>query len=332
MIVVSLLTLGACSEPIDFDPGQIEPYAVLLSRPMNDSTVCVYLTYSRFFLDNRQPASISDATVTLEVNGTASVGTYDADAYMDYGGYTFAVLPQPGDTLKVTASIPGYGKTVKATTSIPPMPEIEVLDYVIDTGKGVTENEYYYYRDYYYYKIRFKVKCHSNDEYYLVSIKYADTKCVDSVWAWDTANWARTYFTVSDPLVNTSNLEDAIDGYDGSFYGDEMLFSSELFQNGEHEFTAIASYWPNFADCDYAELPLRLDVKTLSRELYRYEKTAGNASYDYFETLFSEPVQVMCNIKGGIGIFGGSCCKKFNLPEPRYESFTHSDNYYFKKK
>ena len=117
IIIVATLVMASCSEPIDFKPGQVEPYAVLLSRPTNDSTVCVHLAYSRFFLDNRDPEAISDATVTLDVNGVTSVGTYDAGAYLGYGGYTFTAMPQPGDTLKVTASIPGYDKTVKATTS-----------------------------------------------------------------------------------------------------------------------------------------------------------------------------------------------------------------------
>ena len=69
----------------------------------------------------------------------------------------------------------------------------------------------------------------------------------------------------------------------------------------------------------------------MTRELYRYEQTADNASYDLFEGLFSEPVQVICNIDGGIGILGGSSCKRFSLPTPRFETFPHDSDYYFKK-
>ena len=336
IIIVATLVMASCSEPIDFKPGQVEPYAVLLSRPTNDSTVCVHLAFSRFFLDNRDPEAISDATVTLDVNGVTSVGTYDAGAYLGYGGYTFTAMPQPGDTLKVTASIPGYDKTVKATTSIPHFPEVEVLDYVIDTGSGRTYDEYgYYIGDNYYYKIRFKVKSRSNDEFYSVAVEHADIRSVDTILVWDTTNWLTTSFSMNDPLVNNQNIEDVIEGYNGSFYGDEVFFSSELFQSGEHEFTMVIAYWPDYyggyVNLDYSELPLRLRVRSLTRELYRYEQTADNASYDLFEGLFSEPVQVICNIDGGIGIFGGSSCKRFSLPTPRFETFPHDSDYYFKK-
>ncbi len=333
VLVAASLLLNACSEPIEFDPGQVEPYAVLLSRPMNDSTVCVHLSYSRFFLDNREPEAVSDALVTLDVNGVASVGAYDAGAYFGYGAYTFTSKPQPGDILKVTASIPGYDRTVKATTSIPPAANVEILDYVIDTsGRQTNDGDYYYYGDNFYYKIRFKVKSHSNDEFYCVSIKHADTRRVGMNWVWDTTNWIRTYFSMNDPLVNSQNVEDVIEGYDGTFYGDEAFFSSELFQNGEHEFSVVVEEWPDYGNgLDYAHFPLLLEVRTLSRELYRYEQTADNATYDFFDGLFSEPVQVICNIEGGIGIFGGSCRKRFSLPEPRYEGFPHDDYYFYKK-
>jgi len=111
-----------------------------------------------------------------------------------------------------------------------------------------------------------------------------------------------------------------------------MTFSSELFQNGEHEFTAIFSVWPDIDGMDYVHIPLQLEVKGLSKELYRYEQTSANAEYDSFDGLFSEPVQVICNIDGGIGVFGGATKKTYIMPEPRFGTFSHDDGYYFKKK
>lgn len=347
------MLLGACEKPVDFDPGEVKPYVVMISKPVSDSLMSVFVGYSRFFLDNRNFGTVTDATVTLSDGIGTYTGVYDPRGFLlpggyyyyeddywagdsvFYGGYTFTLRPQPGDTLRLTAAVPGYDKMVSATTAMPRLPEVEVLDLVVDTGKGNYYDEYggYYSRSDYYYKVRFKVKSHGND-YYSVSIKRTAgwVRGTYGIMYWDTVNMRNVYFSVNDPLVNSHDLVDAIDGYDGSFYGDEMAFSSELFQNGEHEFTAIFSVWPDIDGMDYVHIPLQLEVKGLSKELYRYEQTSANAEYDSFDGLFSEPVQVICNIDGGIGVFGGATKKTYIMPEPRIGTFSHDDGYYFKKK
>lgn len=354
IILAAVVLLGACEKPVDFDPGEVKPYVVMISKPVSDSLMSVYVGYSRFFLDNRSFGTVTDATVTLSDGTGTYTGVYDPRGFLlsgshyyytdgeywmedsvFYGGYTFTLRPQPGDTLRLTATVPGYDKEISATTTMPRMPEVEVLDLVVDTGNGNYYDEYggYYGKDNYYYKVRFKVKSHGNDDYYSVSIKYAGEFLNSSGLSyWDTVHMRSTMFSVNDPLVNSHDLVDAIDGYDGSFYGDEMAFSSELFQNGEHEFTAIFSIWPNLDEFDYAQIPIRLEVRSLSKELYRYEQTSANAEYDLFDGLFSEPVQVICNIDGGIGVFGGATQKTYRMPQSRYGTFSHDDGYYFKKK
>ena len=99
LLLVTAL-FSSCVEPIEFDPGETSPYVVLISRPTSDSTVCVHLSRSRFFLENNVPQAISDAQVTLSLNGVATTGVFDDDAYNGFGAYTFAVLPQPGDSLR----------------------------------------------------------------------------------------------------------------------------------------------------------------------------------------------------------------------------------------
>ena len=343
----ALALLSSCEKPIDFDPGEVSPYVVMISKPVNDSLMSVYVGYSRFFLDNRQFVAISDATVTLTDGTGTYAGVYDpkcfflsdyygyygGDEYwygdsVFYGGYAFTLRPQPGDTLRLTATVPGYDKTVTASTSIPQLPEIEVVDCIVDT------TDYYNY----YYRLRFKVKSHSDAEYYSVAIKNAVTRYISSsdTYYWDTVNLSPVYFSVNDPLVNSSDIEDVIDGYDGSFYGNEMYFSSDMFQGGEHEFTAVFSLYPyDYSDpsneLDYRQVPILLEVKSLTRELYRYEKTSVNAEYNSFDGLFSEPTQVICNVKGGIGVFGGASQKTFKTKANRCEVFSHNDGYYFKK-
>lgn len=349
------MLLGACEKPVDFDPGEVKPYVVMISKPVSDSLMSVFVGYSRFFLDNRSFGTVTDATVTLSDGTGTYTGVYDPRGFLlsgshyyytdgeywmedsvFYGGYTFTLRPKPGDTLRLTATVPGYDKMVSATTAMPQMPEVEVLEFVIDTGKGSHYDEYggYYTNDSRYYKIRFKVKCQNPDEFFSVKVQNSEYRRIhptQNIYGWDTNYWENNYFTVNDPLVNSSSIEDVIDGYDGSFNGEEMFFSSELFQNGEHEFTAIFSKWPT-GSADYDYMAVRIEVKSLTRELYRYEQTSKSAEYDSFDGLFSEPVQVICNIDGGIGVFGGATKKTYIMPEPRFGTFSHDDGYYFKKK
>ena len=348
------MLLGSCEKPLDFDPGEVSPYVVVISRPVNDSLMSVFVGYSRFFLDNRAYNTVTDATVTVTDGAGTYAGTYEPNCFVlnngymvydddgeywsdstFYGGYTFTLRPQPGDTLRLQASVPGYDKMVSATTTIPQQPEVEVLEFVIDTGKGSYYDEYggYYSNDSRYYKIRFKVKCQNPDEFFSVKVQNSEYRRIhptQNIYGWDTNYWENNYFTVNDPLVNSSSIEDVIDGYDGSFNGEEMFFSSELFQNGEHEFTAIFSKWPT-GSADYDYMAVRIEVKSLTRELYRYEQTSKSAEYDSFDGLFSEPVQVICNIKGGIGVFGGASSKNYRMPEATYGTFQHNDGYYYKK-
>lgn len=327
-LVFAAALFGACVEPIEFDPGEMSPYAVLLSRPTNDSTVSVYISQSRFFLDNSAPQVVSDAQVTLAVNGVETVGVFDNTAYNGYGAYTFAVLPQPGDSLRVEARVPRFDARVTASTYIPQLPDVEVLEVVLDTGNGSYYDEYggYYTNDSYYYKVRFKVKSQSNNEYFAVRLL---TPSVNYGSTWDTLFQNIQYFSVNDPIVNNVDFADIIDGDDGSFYGSELFFSSELFTGGSHEFSAVFSLWPSLKTEAYVNMPIVVEVRALSKELYRYIQTT-EGYYSEIDELFGEPVQVYCNIDGGIGIFGGSSLRCFVTPQARCGRFDHSDGYYYK--
>ena len=317
---------ASCIEPIEFDPGETSPYVVLISRPTNDSTVCVHLARSRFFLENSVPQAISDAQVTLSLNGVATAGVFDDDAYNGFGAYTFAVLPQPGDSLRVEAQVPGFDERVTASTYIPQQPEVEVLELVVDTGSNSSYYDYSYGD--YYYKIRFKVHSNGNNDFFAVRILTPELILGDTSAYWDTLHYYCENFQVNDPIVNRSDFEDIIDGYDGSFNGFTMYFSSELFTGGSHEFSAIFHRWAS-SYTDYATMPIVVEVQALSKELYRYIQTT-DGYYSEIDELFGEPVHVICNIQNGIGVFGGYTTKRFAAPPARYGHFDHGDGYYYK--
>lgn len=331
------LLFASCEKVVEFDPGETTPYVTMVSRPICDSLVDVYLSHSRFFLDdNNINTQIDDATVTLDINGTTVAGTYVAEQ-RGSGRYRINATPQPGDTLTLRATVPGYDDVVMAGTRVPARPQMEIVDYVIDTSDGyLQEWNNRWYRGNYHFKLKIKIKANSPDEYYVVSIKMSQGIDYDDT---SSAHWdvrerylMETVFTVNDPLVNSQDIEDVIDGYDGSFWGDEMLFTSEFFTGGEHEFTIEFDRYNNYeyfqgeeVFLDYAQYPVQITVQSLSKDLYRYMQTTSQQSD--LDILFGEPVQVHCNIVGGIGIFGARTIDKSFLPAPRYEDFYHGEYY-----
>ena len=322
------LSLASCFKPVEFDPGEISPYPVLVSRPECDSTVKVYLSYSHFFLDDGHAYKlITDAAVTLDINGVSTQGVYVVDNdEAPLSHYFFNVRPAPGDTLNVTARIPGCETPVTAGTRIPQLADYEILDYIIDT----TDIECCYF------KIRFKVKSHSPIDYYsvkfFVSDSYDSHDTTGTLWSTDEAYFRQVFFSVNDPIVNSSDVSSVIDGDDGSFYDNEMVFTSELFSGGEHEFIAIFGKWMNSDERqrNISQLPVYMHIRALSQDLYRYNLTRElNSDSD---GIFSEPVQIYCNVNGGIGIFGASSLRKIHLTTPRFEHFNHGNTYYYYKK
>lgn len=324
LVVLLPFLLDSCEKVIDFDPGEIESHVVLISRPTNDSTVNVYLNYSSFFLETSQNTNINDASLLLEVNGVPYAGVYGGPSNYGLSCYSFGVIPQIGDSLKITVNVPGYDKIITSQTVIPARPQVDIVDYVIDT---VSLYDYYGHENH--IRVRVKLKSANNDEYFSIKVYQAYRVDVNdtTVTQWDTVDLSQVYFSVDDPLINTSDIETALDMDDGSFYGDELLVSSELFQNGEHEFSLeFADWYESGYTLSYANKPLIIEVRSLTKDLYLYTRTTGQQSE--LDEFFGEPVQVHCNIDGGIGIFGGYSMMKKRAVNPRYADFyIEHDNY-----
>lgn len=346
MILMLAALMNSCEKVVDFNPGEVEPYVVVVSKPVSDSLVSVYVGYSRFFLDNREFNGVDNATVTITSGGNTAVGTYDPKCFIQsdyydeyygyygdttyYGGYSFTLRPNPGDTMRLSAAVPGYDNTVTATTVVPPQPQVEIVDYVIDT---LDEDPY---GSSCYYRLRFKINCNSNREFFKVKLFCGEMKQIqnDTVWVWDTTQMNSQYFSVSDPIVNNASIEGALDGDDGGFDGREMYFSTERFTGGSHEFTMEFEHYNYFIEQTHInrlEMPVVIEVQSMSEEIYRYEITSTGYTSD-LDDLFAEPVQVYCNIKGGIGIFGASTNRRVKAPTPRVENFNNSSSNYYKKK
>ena len=286
--VVMVMGAVSCEKAIDFKGEESAPYVVVTSQPEAGEPVTVRLTRSRFFLSGRQFGAIGNASVTLMAAGNSYVGTFNGK------DYTFGYTAVEGDTLQLTVKMQNGGEdtVVKAGTKVPYKPQLA-------TGNRIGK------------KIKFTLKDRAGESnYYRMRLMQVDTTImaegdyrpvkdgeepdydtiVDTVWAIFACNDAA--------LTNATSLDINIDG-DAQSYS-ELYFTDVVFDGQNYEI-AIES-----DGSDYYPYRKRIIssyyvvIESMSRDAYYYELSLSNQDEEFFMT---EPVQVQCNIDGGIGIF-----------------------------
>ena len=276
--------LCGCEKVVEFKPGNITPYVVVMSCPAADSLVSVKLSYSQFFLSSRAFEPVKDAQIRLLRNGSA-VSLLEAAE----GMYTFDCRPQAGDSLELHLDVPSYA-SIHAGTRVPQKPSVEA-ELLVDT---LSE---------YVCRCQLKVKIHdpSGADFYCLSV---------DGWEWYTQAVGDTvYIPVSIGMstndmvfTDVSSLDYLLDGGDTEAYGQQFLFSDELFDG--RVYTMTFSFDQYDVPYDFRNHPLMLRMSSYSKDLYCYRQTK-EASYNGIDFL-TEPVQIYCNIDGGIGIFAAS--------------------------
>lgn len=332
------LLLVGCEKQIDIDIEDLESQVVVQSQGEAGVPLAVSLTYSRptfgsFYVYYGEDyfQSVTDATVTLSVNGGAS-----ETATRDGGTYTFTHMPQPGEELELAISVPGKDE-VKASATVPLPAQVgditvstvtELPD--IDGNADVNISVFVPLTD-----------RASSDDYYSIMMTRYDTTIytyydeADAVSFYDTVIYERDWFECQDQLlVNDMDPVDAIEGMSiPTFYGSEMLFT-DAYINGTTHSIELRTYadiyyynnegrWRDDGNGYYMEYPYRftyvihstfkIEVITLTRDLYLYRQTMDNYSDDELLGYFSEPVPIHSNINGGIGIFGLSSKKTYSV-------------------
>lgn len=305
------LVVSSCTEPIDFNGKETEPYAVLRCTAEPDSALKVRMTWSRFFLASEiNPyKTIDNADLRITSNGVplALLGA-------DSGNYQFNYVVQEGDVLEMHAKVPGYNKgELSARAVVPTKPAIQVLDVRLDTLEDV------YGEKQLKYSVRIRLDDPKEEEnYYSIRLRYLtkdDESYPDSV----EVRWINCWISCSDPLLIDPSVSvvDIIDegGADGN-ETDVLLFSDGKINGMSHDFTVQFTLYGYYGKTDAAgKAPskLHLMATSYSPELYRYRLSAESAYY-HDEDFFSEPVQVICNVQNGIGCFGAQATKNIVFP------------------
>ncbi len=298
LIICSLIV--SCEEVVEFDIEDTKPFVVVNALPNTDSLFFVNITYSRFFLDNQAFRPVTDATVTLDVNGTPMTLTQ-----RDGANYLSNYCIAAGDTMTLTVNVPGY-ETITAATRAVPLPDLTVPIAEIDTLQPITAGE-----------ISFTLNDPSSiRNHYFIYISERDSGTRWNQWdnKWDTIDTVvHSYFTcfnreITDPCVN--RIEGMMDYYN------QLLFTDSLIDGQQYDITLAI---PMFRDT--AENPLlrqyTLIVESLSPEAFRYtaEVTAAQGIGQYF----AEPTRIYTNLRGALGIFAAIARREIGI------TFTYKD-------
>ncbi|MBQ6955167.1 MAG: DUF4249 domain-containing protein [Bacteroidales bacterium] len=295
---IALLTIvtffASCEKVLEFDIEDSDRHVVINALPCTDSLFFANITYSRFFLDNQPFAPVTNATVTLDVNGTIYSPTS-----RDGANHLFAYRPTAGDTLTLHVDIPGHG-SIYGGTRQPALPDMQPPLAELDTLMPFNTAE-----------ISFTLNDPQGRDYYYVYLTERDSGVQWNTFEkkWDTID------TVINPYFNCVNAEiidPAVNSVEGFMkYFNRLLFVDSLIDGRSYDVELSLMMLK-----DTAEHPLlreySLVVESLSPEAYRYTKevlaSQGMASY------FAEPSSIYSNIRGeALGIIAGIARRHYPL-------------------
>lgn len=338
-----LLMFASCDkmeQPIGFDGDVSESQIVMQSHLTAGDSMAIRLCYSRFFLDSRPFRMIDNATFVLKVNG--SPVALNAKYSTDDCRYHFDFAPAPGDVLDITVNVPGHDP-VTAHTVMPQKPTI-VNTTIVDAGMTSENQDHQYVVNFRlkdpadetnYYFITFEgyvdeICQHQEINHHNAydTIYVGDTVYVvgpytvfDTVIIYDTSTVnISPSFTCHDYLIAEPST-DLVGGMGESYFYSELYFDDSKINGLNHEIQLtllindyyLGNYSSGYLDdyygylrCNFdtSTLRLRMNVTSFSRDLYLYDQTTESIE-SYLGGILSEPVQIHCNVEGGIGIFAG---------------------------
>ena len=295
IIGVVIILIAGCTEAIDFNGKETAPYAVLISDNYPDSAVKLHLSWSRFFLnDDDEPyKTIDNANIQLMQNGL-TVSQISAEN----GDYFFDCIPAEGDSLSVSVNIPDYERGIlSATTVIPHYPDIDII--------SCTENESVdtYGNDVKKYTFKFSINDPAGDNYYKMQLRYSTY--IDSTQFFECS------FKCTDPMIAESN--DIISTIEGSADTYQYICFKDSYFEGQTHIVTIESTFYNTYSPAFNPYIFQLVFSSLNAPTFKYYKSIETMSNSSSLSFFNEPVQVICNIENGIGLFGGMAIKYYNI-------------------
>jgi len=302
LAAAALMSAASCEKEIKFKGKQQETSIVLFSTATPGEELSVTVRQSAFILDKNWRDTIRKGLPEAKVKafiGDSSEpvpltlsGTDDESA-----GFTCGYLPKPGDRIRLEAEADGF-KNVSAGTTVPEEAKFEI----VSVRKGTEYNEEF---SDIYMKIRIDDPAEEKNFYRLeLSGVYrfaTDGHDPEDRPAEESAGGEEFYtavlpFDSNDPIFNKKG-QGSIFGQDT---GTKDYFTDSGFDGESYTFEI------NFHSYDVYNKAISfvVNLQALSKEYYEYTASldAYNDNDDF--AVFSEPVQILCNVNNGIGCFG----------------------------
>ena len=293
LILAAVLSVS-CENDIEYKGDGGGQMMVVNASSIAGTPVSVEVTRSRFFLDspsNRQ--ILYDADVTIVHNGEQRTLSYDPEQelFMD------SEIVREGDSVTVIVNHSNYGKAT-ANDMVPYPSSITVEDSHVSSDSlwtvSLSINRNYSEPD------------NGLTHYYRLNLN-AFASITDTISYWLDICIPRPTAIKLGMASNFDYIEDFGDAGDYVFSSGNLLFTDELFSDGDrlefiipmpHAEEYDYSYWG--WNPDIVDYICNITFETLTEQSYRYIKSVEDYDSNDF-AIFQEPITIMGNFNGALG-------------------------------
>ncbi|MBQ3998257.1 MAG: DUF4249 family protein [Paludibacteraceae bacterium] len=323
-LLIALMVMTGCEDmffrEIDFERDTEPEMLVLTGNFMVNQVPQVQVSHSFFFdrTDKRADDWVTDAEVSLSVNGTAYTLSYDSVIE----AYTNPTLPrlQALDTIEVTAIHPSYATAI-ARQVMPAQINSTVVSYEIRPNHCVA---FQLDLDTYEGNADDVIAIRAQAE---VEIKQTRSYGNGETWTTTQTLQYKTLFSTDILFSEAENL--STEGYYGVNDYNYLYFPSSALNKPRRVSLFLDHYWFGMDEYDSMTLKaLDIEVSVCSYSAYRFAQTTRGYAYlpapsflpeqeeNFMEIMMEslqemlgnqEPVQVYTNVDGGLGHVAAFC-------------------------
>ncbi len=328
-ITAFIFLFQSCETYIDFNGEETTPMLVVNSFCTPDSIITVNVSKSKFFLEeNFKFDFVNNAEVHLWVNGQLKEKLISAGN----GNYKALYKPKIGDIIKITAKNPVFSE-VEGLVEVPSAVAIQKVDTTTNKLESTPLLNYVYLPNNTYkkdtigfihnIKLNFGIKFSDPpaQNYYRLVVKqrqyFEDGTIIENPF----------YFNSDDVVFGSVSVGNIFNEKSYSYY---FEFSDELFDGKNYNLKFYCNFYQyEYFDNEFSgkivkpggetseKSELLIDLQSISKSYYFYIKTlVANSSVT---ELFSEPVQIYSNVKGGIGVIGSYTPSVYKFEIPFFE-------------
>lgn len=312
----AIMPLASCEKEIRFTGKQQETSIVMLSLVEPEQEMSVVVRQSAFILDkdgdNTIRTGLPGAKVKAYIGDSGEPVSFVYSGTDEYNGkFICGYAPKSGDRIRIEAEADGF-RSVSAETAVPEEAKFEVVSIRQEPGEYDGLGTVYM-------KIRIDDPA-GEKNFYRLSLMHnywynpifwnpdgtEDVPGEEEILEIGSNNL--TYFSY-DPVFTKKNGSGIF-----NMEKDQEIrnyFTDSMFDGESYTFEVYFTLY-NYGSSETISFDAVLE--TMSKEYYEY--MASLEAYCEFDdfAIFSEPVQVFCNVRNGLGYFGAKTASVRTFP------------------